>query len=73
MNVWSAVRCAGLRRLAAYAVRAQFELHVHVALVFEAVLKVDDVGVLHRLVDLDLREQLQTRRSSAVVAACEAA
>jgi hypothetical protein len=39
-------------------VRAQLELHVYVALVLKTVLKVDDIGMLHRLVDLDLSKQL---------------
>lgn len=39
-------------------VGAQLELHVNVAFVLEAVLKGDDVGVLHCLVDLDLAKEL---------------
>lgn len=48
------------------AVGAEFELHVDVPGVFEAVLERDDVGVLHRLVNLDLAKELGDGRSCVV-------
>jgi hypothetical protein len=39
-------------------VGAEFELHVDVAFVLEAVFKGDDVGMLHCLMNLDLSEEL---------------
>jgi len=65
-----------------HAVGAQLELHVDVALVLEARLERDDVGVLHRLVDLDLGKELRAvgeeggrsatgQRGPAVARSCE--
>ena len=51
----------GGRGKGAHAVGAQLELHVDVALVLEAVLEGDHVGVLHGLVDLDLGKELRAR------------
>lgn len=48
-----------------HAARAEFELHVDIVLVFEAAFKADHVRVLHRLVDLDFREELYERRGQA--------
>ena len=42
-----------------HAIGTEFELHVDVAIVFEAVFECDDVGVRHGLVDLDLGKQLR--------------
>ena len=51
-----------MERSFAYAVCAEFELHVHIPVVLEAVLKRDNVGVNHGLVNLDLGKQLQNRK-----------
>jgi hypothetical protein len=44
----------------------QFELHVDVAFVFEAVFESDNVWMIHRLMNFDLRKKLfsQTERIS---------
>lgn len=56
------VRSAGLN--STYAIRAQLELHVYIAVVFKAVLERNDVGVRHGLVNLDLGKELSCERVS---------
>lgn len=45
---------------------AELKLHVDVPVVLEAVLKLDDVKMLHRLVNLDLSKELQTSSSASL-------